>query len=115
MPKKEDNMSQHIVQINFKFTSSASDYIKLMAPYADPISSTPGLAWKVWLLNEKEHEAGGTYLFKDESSAKAYLGGPIVAGLRKQPTLKDISLKTFDVVEDLTAKTRGPIAMPVAA
>lgn len=35
--------------------------------------------------------------------------------MKKQPTLKDISAKVFDVVEDLTHKTRGPLAAAVAA
>ncbi|MDQ2912153.1 MAG: YdhR family protein [Chloroflexota bacterium] len=108
-------MSQTIVQINFKFTSRADDYTKLVAPFADPIAAVPGLDWKVWLVNEKNHEAGGIYLFRDEPSANAYLNGEIVMGLKKQPTLMDISAKVFDVVEDLTHKTRGPIKTAVAA
>jgi len=31
-------MTQQILQINFKFTSSANDYRKLVAPFADPIA-----------------------------------------------------------------------------
>jgi hypothetical protein len=108
-------MTQQILQINFKFTSSANDYRKLVAPFADPIAAVPGLKWKVWLLNEKNSEAGGVYLFRDETSANAYLNGEIVAGLKKQPTLRDLSAKLFDVVEDMTQKTRGPIAVAVAA
>ena len=46
-------MSQKILQINFKFTQSANDYIELCAPFADPIAAVPGLIWKVWLLNEQ--------------------------------------------------------------
>ncbi len=108
-------MIQKILQINFKITSSAKDYATLVAPLADPIAKVPGLDWKVWLLNEQNHEAGGVYLFRDEASATAYLNGDIVAGLKKQPTLKDISAKVFDVVENLTHKTRGPIKTAVAA
>ncbi len=108
-------MSQKILQINFKFTTSAADYKKLVAPFADPIAAVSGLSWKVWLLNEQNHEAGGVYLFRDEASANAYLNGEIVMGLKKQPTLKDISAKVFDVVEDMSKKTRGPIKEAVTA
>ncbi|MDP9253179.1 MAG: YdhR family protein [Chloroflexota bacterium] len=41
--------------------------------------------------------------------------GDIVAGLKKQPTIKDISAKVFDFVEDLTQKTRGPVKVAVTA
>ena len=108
-------MSQKLVQINFKFTTSAADYVNLVAPFADPIGAVPGLDWKVWLMNEKEREAGGIYLFKDEASANAYLGSEIVAGLKQQPTITDISAKVFDVEESLTQKTRGPIKAAVPA
>jgi hypothetical protein len=107
-------MSQKLVQINFKFTTSAAEYIKLVAPFADPIAAVPGLDWKVWLVNDKNREAGGIYLFRDEPSANAYLNGEIVMGLKKQPTLMDISAKVFDVEESLTRKTRGPIKVAVA-
>ena len=108
-------MSQKLLQINFKFTTPAAEYLKLVAPFADPIAAVPGLDWKVWIVNEKNREAGGIYLFKDEASADAYLGGEIVMGLKKQPTLMDISAKVFDVVEDMTHKTRGPIKTAVTA
>jgi putative monooxygenase ydhR len=108
-------MSQKILQINFKFTTSKADYIKLVAPFADPIAAVPGLEWKVWLVNEKNREAGGVYLFRDESTANAYLGGEIVMGLKKQPTLMDISAKLFDVEESLTHKTHGPLKVTVPA
>jgi len=108
-------MTQKLLQINFKFTQSADDYVKLVAPFADPIAAVPGLSWKVWILNDKAHEAGGIYLFKDEASVNAYLRGEIVTGLKQQPTLKDITTKVFDVVEDMSLKTRAPIKEMVAA
>jgi hypothetical protein len=108
------NMTQKILQINFKITTSVKEYTTMVAPMVDPIAKTPGLEWKVWLFNEQDHEAGGVYLFRDESSAKAYLNGDLVAGMRKQPTIKDISAKLFDVEENLTHKTRGPIKTAVA-
>lgn len=108
-------MTQKFLQINFKITSSVKDYATMVAPLADPIAKTPGLEWKVWLFNEQNHEAGGVYLFRDEASVNAYLNGDIVAGLKKQPTIKEISAKIFDVNETLTHKTRGPIKTAVAA
>jgi hypothetical protein len=105
---------QKILQINFKITTSAKDYATLVAPLADPIAKTPGLEWKVWLFNEQNHEAGGVYLFKDETSLNGYMSSDVVAGLKKQPTIKDISAKVFDIDENLTHKTRGPIKAAVA-
>jgi hypothetical protein len=107
-------MTQKLLQINFKITTSVKDYATMVAPLADPIAKTPGLEWKVWIFNEQDHSAGGVYLFRDEASVNAYMHGDIVAGLKKQPTIKDISAKIFDVDENLTHKTRGPIKTTVA-
>jgi putative monooxygenase ydhR len=115
MRRKKEVMTQKMLEINFKFTQSADDYKKLVAPFADPIAAVPGLTWKVWILNDKAHEAGGVYLFKDEASLNAYLRGEIVTGLKQQQTLKEITTKVFDVVEDMSLKTRGPIAAMVPA
>lgn len=112
--RDEDDMGQKLLQINFKVTTTTADYAKMVAPLADPIAKVHGLVWKVWIYNEQQHEAGGIYLFKDEASANDYLGGDIVAGMKAQTTLKDITVKVSDIDEGLSRKTRGPIAIPVA-
>lgn len=78
-------------------------------PAAQPIADTPGLRWKVWLMNEAERDAGGVYLFESESAVQAYLGGPIVAALKASAGIDKISAKLFDVLEEHTAITRGPV------
>lgn len=41
--------------------------------------------------------------------AQAYITGPIIAQLKGAPFHDGITVKTSDVVESLTARTRGPI------
>jgi hypothetical protein len=102
-------MSQKILQINFQFHVSAKDYEQACLPAAQPIADTPGLRWKVWLMNETDHEAGGIYLFDDDASAQAFLAGPIGEAIKNDPAISNISVKTFDVMESLTTVTRGPL------
>jgi hypothetical protein len=102
-------MSPRILQINFRFDVPAAELSQAFAPLAQPIADTAGLRWKIWLMNEEEHESGGIYLFDDEASAQAYLAGPIVAGLGQHPALSQITAKTFGVAEEGTRVTRGPI------
>ncbi|MEP0763326.1 MAG: YdhR family protein [Chloroflexota bacterium] len=102
-------MSQKILQINFKFNSSRAEYEQVCLPLAQPIADVAGLRWKVWLMNEAGREAGGIYLFEDESSLQAFLSGPIVAGLGNDPSFSDISAKVFDPMEALSLITRAPI------
>jgi hypothetical protein len=102
-------MSQKILQINFTFSVSRAEYEEANLPYASPIADIPGLCWKIWLMNEAEGEAGGIYLFDDETSLQTFLAGPIVAEVKNDPTLSNVSLKQFDVMGEHTAITRGPV------
>jgi hypothetical protein len=102
-------MSQKILQVNMKFSIPRADLEKAWLDVAKPIADLPGLRWKVWLMNEAEHEAGGIYLFESEAAAQSYLAGPIVAALKSSPAVSNISAKLFDVLESHTAITRGPV------
>jgi len=57
-------MSQKLLQVNLKsaFKSRAGDGMTQTRPTDWP--DLPGLRWKVWLMNEAEHEAGGIYYLK---------------------------------------------------
>lgn len=102
-------MPQKILQVNFKFSMTTAEYEQAVAPAAKPIADTPGLRWKVWLMNAAGHETGGIYLFDDEAAALAFLNGPIVASVKSNPAFSEISAKLFDITADLTAITRGPV------
>jgi hypothetical protein len=104
-----------ILQINFKLNLPTAEYQKMCESVAQAVADVPGLRWKLWLLNEKEKEAGGIYLFQDEQSLNNYLSGPIVAKVKSHPGLQDMSAKRFDVMEEVTAVTRGPIPATAAA
>jgi hypothetical protein len=108
-------MSQKVLQVNLKFNVSRADLESAWLGAAQPIADTPGLLWKVWLMNEAEQEAGGLYLFEDEGAVQAYLEGPIVAMLKSSPAVSDITAKIFDILEAHTAITRGPLPVPVQA
>jgi hypothetical protein len=108
-------MSGRILQINFKFNVSPAQYEEAVAPLANGIAAVPGLRWKVWLMNDAEKEAGGIMLFEDEASTNAYLKGPIVAQIVSHPALSDFSVKQFDVMESVTAITRGPVGEGASA
>ena len=68
-----------------------------------------GYRWKIWLMNEAKSEAGGIYLFENEESLKAFLGGPLISGVKNHPALSNFSVKHFDMLDAITKITRGPI------
>ena len=102
-------MSGRIMQLNFKFNVSGAEYEQAVSPLASQFATVAGLRWKIWMINEEEQEAGGIYLFDDEASVKEFLEGPLAAQVTSHPALSDFSVKQFDVMEDQTAITRGPV------
>lgn len=108
-------MAGKILQINFKFNVPRGDYEAASSPLAGNIAGVPGCRWKIWLMNEANHESGGIYLFEDDMSLQLYLAGPIMAGVMRHPALSDFSVKQFDVMPEVTAVTRGPVGEPAHA
>ena len=102
-------MPNMILQVNLRFNVSVSELAKEFETAAGHISEVPGLKWKIFAMNEEKSEATGIYLFEDGDSLKSYLEGPIVAGMKDKKAFSDIRMKYFDVVEDATALTRGPV------
>jgi hypothetical protein len=108
-------MSAKLLQVNFKLNVSIAEYQSLCQSLAETFAAIPGLHWKVWTLNEAAREAGGVYLFESEQALNAYLTGPLGAQMWSHPALRDISVKTFDIMGGVTAITRGPVAVAAAA
>ena len=76
---------------------------------AGEFAKVDGLRWKIWIMNEAENEAGGIYLFEDDSSMQAMLAGPLAGQVMNHPALSDISVKQFDIMPNETATCRGPV------
>ena len=76
---------------------------------ATPISSVRGLRWKILGMDKERGKVAGIYLFEDASAMRSYLEGPIVAGMKDKAAFSDIKVKSFDVVEEASLVTRGPI------
>lgn len=108
-------MPQQILQVNLKFSIPRADLESAWLGAAQPIADTPGLQWKVWLMNEAENEAGGIYLFESGAAAQAYMGGPIVTALKSSPAISNISAKLFDVMGEHSAITRAPLSSAFAS
>jgi hypothetical protein len=102
-------MPAKILQLNFKYHASKAEYEQAVAPLAGDFAAVPGMRWKIWIINDAAKEAGGIYLFDDEASVKAMLEGSLVAQVTSHPALSDFSVKQFDVMDDPTAITRGPV------
>lgn len=102
-------MAPTVVQLNFKLNMSGKEYERAITTLAQAMADVAGLEWKIWLLNESTHEAGGICLFENEDAANAFLHGPLVAQVTSAPTITELHTIQLDVLRTLTMITRGPI------
>jgi hypothetical protein len=105
----EGQSELQVLQVNFTYDMTATEYEEAVAPLAEPIADIDGVVWKVWVINDENKEAGGIYLFEDAASVNDYLSGEIVAGLAAHPQITDIVVKQFDVMDSVSAITRAPL------
>ena len=108
-------MDQKILQITFKYNLTTEELGKDFEPLADPISQVPGLLWKTWTVDEKEHLFSGIYLFATQDALDAYIDGEIVAGVLKHPALSNFDVKKLDIIEEFSLKTRAPVGAAAIA
>ena len=107
-------MAGRVLQINFKFGVIRSEYEELATSLAQAFAEVPGLVWKIWIMNEAESEAGGIYYFDSGESLQEFLGSELAANVRAHPAVSEFSAKTFEVMDAVTAVTRGPVKEAVA-
>lgn len=111
-----------VLLVSYKFSKEIVDNMDKLEARASEgakqISKIPGLRWKIYLYNDEKDEAGGVYLFEDEASLNAYLNGPIMTqrkagkfgdGVNETGDINDVTIRQFDVMEEMTAITRGPV------
>lgn len=111
-----------VLLVNYKFSREILENMEKLEPKAiegaKHIAKIPGLRWKIYLYNNDRGETGGVYLFEDDDSLNAYLDSPIMKqrmagkfgdGEHEVGDITDLTMRTFEVMEEMTAITRGPI------
>ena len=99
-----------IVQINYVWDIPEEEVEKFSTPeMAEFFWSIAGLKWKIWVRDAASKTSGGIYLFEDRASAQAYADGPVVEKIRQLPQSSNHSVRVFDIRENVTAVTGGPL------
>lgn len=97
-----------LLQIDFLYQGPFREQMAdQFASLAYSISEEPGFVWKIWTENQSTKEGGGIYLFNDEETAKTYLEKHTAR--LKEFGIPEVNAKIFDVNEDLSKITHGPI------
>ena len=102
-------MAKQLLQLNFKFGMPRDEYENMMSELAGAFAEVEGLEWKVWLMDEEHHGAGGIYLFDSKSSLDDFLAGDLAAQVTSHPGFSDLSARPYEVLDGPSRTTRAPI------
>jgi hypothetical protein len=106
------NMNRRCVHVDIDLNVSTDEWLRHCQHVVDMMLSVPGLEWKLWVASTAESSAGGIYLFRDEASATAYVSGPVIAALRRNPSVRDVRIRVYAVDEDLSRRTHAIGGVP---
>jgi hypothetical protein len=96
----------HALVITFSSTVPPEAIADDMIAYAKALGGVDGLVSKAWL-----HDGdilGGFYVFRDAEAASAYLASDLVAGMQSVPVFSNFSVRRFDLLDELGARTGIP-------
>jgi hypothetical protein len=65
-----------------------------------------GLLAKIWIKDEASNTFGAVYLWRDQDSYEEYVKGDIFKSIVDDPTLSNVTSKSFEVYDDLTKETQ---------
>lgn len=98
----------YLLQVDFPFQGPwGKEMTQAMQELANSIVQEPGLIWKIWTENPKQHEAGGIYLFDTEQNAQNYL--TMHSKRLSEFGIKPVNGKIFAVNKDLSLIDKAPL------
>jgi hypothetical protein len=102
-------MAKQLLQLNFKYGMERAEYEEIADQLSGAFAALKGLEWKVWLMDEENHKAGGIYMFDSEASLNEYLEGDLAAQVAGHPAFSDMDVKPFEVLDGPSKTTRAPL------
>ncbi len=102
-------MAKQLLQLNFKYGMARNEYEDLAGELAGAFAEVDGLEWKVWLMDEEQHGAGGIYLFDSKSSLDDFLAGDLAAQVSGHPAFSDMTARPYEVLDGPSRTTRAPL------
>ena len=101
----------HAVFITFRsavsLTEREDDYRQVAEALRD--GAAPGFISKTWVSDGQT--VGGFYHFQDRQAADNFLEGMFAASVPTDPTVSDIRIERYDIIEGMSEITNGLRAM----
>ena len=98
----------HIAILNFQLANLTSDQFRARCDELAPVlAQVPGLVNKVWLADPTANTYGGVYTWKDRAAFQAFAQSDLVRGMMSDPTIANLTIRDYGVIEGPTRITRG--------
>jgi hypothetical protein len=98
-----------LLTVSYRISADPEVFKAHAAGVAARIAEAPGLRWKVWGVGA-DGSGVSAYLFDTAQAADAFAQGPIIAGLRANPAVQDVSLVSAPVDAALSQVTHAGFA-----
>jgi len=97
-----------ILIVNFSLEGmTESEYRNQCDEVAPAFAAVAGLVSKVWLADRANGVYGGVYTFENGAAVDSYLTSDLWAQVKAIPSFVDVSVRSFEVLSQPTALTRG--------
>lgn len=103
-----------ILQVNFTWDVPEEVATGATAADAQPFADREDVVWKIWIRDPASKTSGGVYLFHDRSAAEAW-GRELGAQLAGREGVSDYRATAFDIQDEPTRVTSGPVDVSVSA
>ena len=98
----------HIAILSFQISNLSSEEFRARCDQLAPaLAQVPGLISKVWLADPTANTYGGVYTWRDRAAFQAFAQGDLVRGMQSDPTIANLTVRDYAVMEEPTRVTRG--------
>ena len=98
-----------LLTVTYRVSEDLEAFRAMATEVAATIAGASGLRWKVWGLSS-DGSGVSAYLFETADAAEAFANGPIIAGLKANPAVKDVTLASAPVDATLSQVTHAGFA-----
>ncbi len=98
----------HIAILTFQLNNTTHDDFRAQCEQLAPeLAKLPGLISKVWLADPTGNTYGGIYTWRDRAAFQAFAQSDFVKSLASKPSIKNVTVRDYAVLEGPTRVTRG--------
>jgi heme-degrading monooxygenase HmoA len=107
LPGGATEVAMHVQIITYRIGEvSDPEFNEANREFAELMKDVPGLVTKVWLKSDEPGVYGGVYLWRDRESCEAFLASELLAAVKADESVHDLTSHDYAVNEEMTKITQ---------